>query len=74
MSKKAQHVVPTSDGGWSVRKSGASKATKSFASKDDAVTYAKDLAKKQSAELYIHRKDGTIKGTQSYSVEGKTRS
>lgn len=55
-----QHVVANQKGGWSVRKSDSSKASRVFDTKADAVGYGKELAKKQHAELYIHSKDGTI--------------
>ena len=69
MSRKAQHVVPNKEGGWSVRKTGATRVTKSFGSRRDAIRYARTLAKKQSSELYIHAKDGTIRDADSYSSD-----
>jgi len=41
MAKTTQHVIPSPKGGWSVKKGGAEKATKSFSTKDKAVDYAK---------------------------------
>ena len=67
MPRKAQHVVPNREGGWSVRKAGAVKATKIFDSQHEAVEYARELARNQSSELYIHAKDGSIRGRDSYS-------
>lgn len=60
MGKTTQHVVPSPKGGWSVKKGGADKATKNFATKDKAVDYAKGVAKNQESELVIHGKDGKI--------------
>ena len=57
---KTQHVVPKNTGGWVVVKCGSDKATKHFETKQPAVDYARDLAKKQAAELEIHNKNGTI--------------
>jgi hypothetical protein len=62
-----QHVVPNSKGGWDVRVSGASRASRAFATKDDAVRYARILAQNAKSGLYIHAKDGTIKGKSSYN-------
>jgi|JTFO01.1.fsa_nt_gb hypothetical protein len=45
MAKTTQHVVPSSKGGWSVKKGGAEKSTKNFPTKDKAVDFAKDVAK-----------------------------
>jgi len=69
MSKNAQHVFPNQDGGWSVRRTGSNRATKSFERQSDAVNFAKSLARKQSSELYVHRKDGTIRERDSYGSD-----
>jgi Uncharacterized protein conserved in bacteria (DUF2188) len=66
MAKKTHHVVPNPSGGWSVKKGGASRASKVFKTQVDAVDYAKDQAKKAHSELYVHRKDGTIRERDSY--------
>ncbi|MFA7240960.1 MAG: DUF2188 domain-containing protein [Sulfuricellaceae bacterium] len=66
MSKKSQHVVPSSNGGWSVRKTGASRASRVFDTQIDAIGYARLRAKEEKSELYIHRRDGTILGRDSY--------
>lgn len=66
---KGLHVVPRADGGWTVRKTGASRASKVFCNQADAETYARDQAKKVSGELYIHRKDGTISGRDSFGKD-----
>jgi uncharacterized protein YdaT len=69
MSKKSQHVVPNQKGGWSVRKSGSSRATRVFDTQKEAIEYAKDLAKKEQSEIYIHRRDGTISDKNSYDSD-----
>lgn len=69
MSKKSQHVVPKTEGGWSVRKTGASKATRTFDTQKEALNYARDLARKQSGEVYIHGKDGTVRSRDSYGSD-----
>jgi len=66
MSKKSRHVVPNKSDGWSVRKSGASRASKIFDTQKEAVDYARDQAKREKSELYIHKKDGTIRQKNSY--------
>lgn len=66
MPKKSQHVVPNQMGGWSVRKAGAPRATRRFETQQDAIKYARGLAQKEHAELYVHRKDGTIRQKDSY--------
>ena len=64
--KRRQHVAPNPRGGWSVRHSGATRATRVFDTQKDAIDYARRIARKESGELYIHRRDGTIKERDSY--------
>lgn len=40
MSKKSQHVVSNQNGGWSVRKTGASRASKVFSTQNENVFMA----------------------------------
>ena len=62
-----QHVSPAFRGsGWSVRRHGAHRATRIFATKAEAVAFARNLAKKAGSELYIHGRDGMITDTDSY--------
>jgi hypothetical protein len=66
MSKTSQHVVPSSDGRWRVRKSGSSKASRVFDNQGDALAYARELARKEGGDLYVHHRDGTIRERDSY--------
>ncbi len=66
MAKNSRHVVPGSAGGWSVRKTGASRASKKFDNQADAISYAKELAKKDKADLYVHGRSGTVRDHTSY--------
>jgi hypothetical protein len=66
MSKASKHVAPNPSGGWSVRNSGAIRASRTFDTQDQAITYAREAAKKVGTELYIHGRDGTIKNKNSY--------
>lgn len=66
MSKNSQHVVKNSNGGWSVKKSGAKKATKNFSTQGEAISLAREIAKNQKTELYIHRENGRIRDKNSY--------
>lgn len=67
--KEAQHVVPDPKGGWKVIKSGADKASKRFDKKDPAISYARELSKKQNLELIVHKKDGTISTRDSHGKD-----
>jgi Uncharacterized protein conserved in bacteria (DUF2188) len=64
--KASKHVVPSGTGGWAVKNSGATRASRTFETQQQAVTYARDAAKKGGTELYIHGRDGTIKDKRSY--------
>lgn len=66
---KSQHVIPNARGGWSVRQHGATRATRVFATQEDAVRYARGIAKKECAVLYVHRRDGTVRETDSYGQD-----
>ncbi len=66
MSKKTQHVVPSSNGGWNIQKGGASKATQHFDTKQPAIDRAREIAQNQGAELYVHGKNGRIQGKDSH--------
>jgi len=63
---KGQHVAPSIRGGWSVRATGAARASKTFPTQEAAIKHGKALAEKEGAELYIHRADGTIRSRNSY--------
>lgn len=69
MARKTQHVVPNPNGGWSVKKGGSLKATKSFDKKTSAVSYGRAVAKNQNAELVVHKKDGTIQNPNSFGKD-----
>lgn len=68
MSKKGQHVVP-SDRGWSVKKSGASRASSVHNTQSGAIAAATQIARNQRTELYIHGKDGRIRERNSYGSD-----
>lgn len=66
---KSQHVVPNRNGGWAVRRSGAFRASRVFPTQRDAVQYAREIARKEGAELYVHSGDGTIRNRNSYGAD-----
>jgi uncharacterized protein YdaT len=68
MSSKGQHVVP-SGAKWSVRRTGATRASGVFATQSEAIERARDSARKQGTELYIHGKDGRIRERNSYGKD-----
>jgi Uncharacterized protein conserved in bacteria (DUF2188) len=68
MSSKGQHVVPSGTK-WSVRRTGATRASGVFATQNEAIERARDSARKQGTELYIHGKDGRIRERNSYGKD-----
>jgi hypothetical protein len=65
MSKQGQHVVP-SNSGWSVRKAGASRASSTHPTQQEAIAAATQIARNQKTELYIHGRDGRIRERNSF--------
>lgn len=66
MSKgKNQHVVPV-DGKWGVKGEGNEKFTAVTDTKYEAEQIARDIARNQQSELFIHGKDGKIQDRDSY--------
>lgn len=66
MSKKGQHVVPSREGGWSVRKAGASRKSSTHPTQAEAIDAAKRIARNQRSEVYVHGRDGRIRQRTSF--------
>jgi Uncharacterized protein conserved in bacteria (DUF2188) len=66
MTTRNRHVITNLAGGWSVHASGASRASRRFDKQSDAVRYARDLARRERTDLYVHRRDGTVSRRDSY--------
>ena len=66
MPTNGHHVVTNPNGGWSVRRSGATKASKTFDRQEDAVGYAREVARRDQGELCIHGRNGQIRERNSY--------
>lgn len=60
MAKMAQLVVPR-DGKWAVRRTGANRARRRFATKKEAIKAAREIARKQRTEVYVFGEDGRIR-------------
>jgi hypothetical protein len=65
MSKKGQHVVP-SGGKWTVRSAGAKRASGTFETQREASDIAREKARREGGELYIHGRDGRIRERSSF--------
>lgn len=66
---KNVHVVSNPSGGWSVRKSGAARATRVFPTQTGAIGFARKTAKAAGSELYVHGSDGRIREKNSYGAD-----
>ena len=68
--RKTCHVTPKADGGWNVKGENASRASSSHATKAEAISRAKELAKNQDlGQVVIHKKDGTIQTEHTYGKD-----
>lgn len=65
MVKKDIHVVPHPDG-WATKKEGAQRAGVVVDTQKAAIQRAEVQAKREHVEVVIHRKDGTIRDSDSY--------
>ncbi|PIR38564.1 MAG: hypothetical protein COV35_06485 [Alphaproteobacteria bacterium CG11_big_fil_rev_8_21_14_0_20_39_49] len=65
MSKKNQHVVPHKDG-WAVKGAGNQRATSTHRTQKEAESAAREIAKNQETELFVHGRNGQIRERDSY--------
>ena len=68
MKKKNQHVVKHKDG-WAVKGAGNTKATNVEKTQAKAIEKAKEIAKNQKSEMFIHGKDGRIRERNTYGKD-----
>ena len=66
--KRDYHVVPSGQD-WAVRREGSTRASSRHRTQQDAIQDGRDLARKGRTELVIHRKDGTIRDSDSYGPD-----
>ena len=65
MTKKDIHVVPHDDG-WATKKEVATRAGTVTRTQKQAIDRAVEQAKREHVEVVIHRKDGSIRDSDSY--------
>ena len=63
---KTHHVVPSSRGGWDVKRGGADRASSHHDTKQDAIDQGREISRNQGTELRIHNMDGRISGSDSH--------
>ena len=65
--KKQIHIIPNSDrGGWDAKRANAERASKHFETKQEAMDWSRELAKKEGLEMIPHLKTGQIQNPNSY--------
>ena len=65
MTRRDIHVVPHPEG-WATKTEGASRAGVVVDTQREAIERAREQAERQGVEVVIHRKDGTIRDSDSY--------
>lgn len=65
MIKRDVHVVPHK-GGWATRKEGAQRAGVVVDTQKAAIDRVREQAKCDGVEVVVHRRDGTIRDSDSY--------
>lgn len=66
MKSKSHHVVPNSDGGWDIKKSGSQRASAHCATKAEAIDKGRQISRNQGTEFIIHGRDGKIQQKDSH--------
>lgn len=69
MSKNSYHVIAKIDGGWSVKRTGAERATRTFATQKDAIAFGRNISRSHATELIVHRKDGRLSSKESFGED-----
>lgn len=59
--KAAHHVVLNPAGGWSVKRSGAARASATAKTQQQAIELGQQISRNQGSDLIIHGRDGRIK-------------
>ncbi|MBL8644451.1 MAG: DUF2188 domain-containing protein [Rhodospirillaceae bacterium] len=60
-----QHVVPHPEG-WAVKSAGSERASSVHSTQREAIDRARDIARNQNSELFIHGADGKIRSRDSH--------
>jgi hypothetical protein len=63
---KGVHITPRDDGRWNVIRDNAERASSVHDTQADAASAGRETARRESAELYIHGRDGQIRDRDSY--------
>jgi hypothetical protein len=66
-SKKSYHVIAKIGGGWNVKKRGAVRASRSFETQRQAISYARKISNTEHAELFIHNENGRLSKKETFT-------
>ena len=59
------HVVPAQEG-WAVEEASHPSGRRLFATQEDAIAVATEMARQRKSELFIHGRDGQIRSRSSF--------
>ena len=65
MARRGQHVVPHPRG-WAVKPEGGKRASSVHDTQRQAIDRAREIAKKQGVELFVHGRDGRFRDRDSH--------
>ena len=68
MAQKSIHVTPR-NGKWAVRSAGKAKAGKGVSTQKEAIDIAKERAKRDGGEVYVHGRNGRIRERSTYGKD-----
>ena len=57
------------DSKWAVRRTGSDRVTRRFDTQREAIDAARELARKQGTEVFIHGRDGRIRERDTYGAD-----
>lgn len=66
MARTSHHIVHNPNGGWDVKKSGASRVSGHYGTKAEAVKAGRIISQNQKTELCVHGLDGKIQSCDSH--------
>ncbi len=67
--RKSYHIIPTSNGGWTVKSSSSKASMGTFKTQKQAISHAKHEAKKEEGILYVHDKNGYIRESHNFGKD-----
>lgn len=71
MSNSNIHVVPH-DSSWAYRREGSERVSRTFNTQQEAIDQAREVSRRESGELFIHRPNGQIRSRDSHGNDPRT--